>query len=94
MLLSASFHQNYQAAVSTNGLTYITAYRCHVFFTISNVYIQAVLNVILTFVLPQHVLKLNKQSNVNKSPLINIYFVIAGLENKWVFLKIGMSVSS
>ena len=38
-------------------LTYITAYRCHVLFTIANVYIQAVLSVILTFVLCQHILK-------------------------------------
>ena len=69
-------------------LTYITAYRCHVFFTISNVYIQVVLSVILTFVPGQHVLKLKKHGNVNKSPPINIYFLIAGLENKYFFGKL------
>ena len=69
-------------------LTYITDYRCHVFFTISNVYIQVVLSVILTFVPRQHVLKLNKHGNVNKSPPINIYFLIAGLENKYFFGKL------
>ena len=67
-------------------LTYITAYRCHVFCTISNVYIQAVLSVKLTFV-PQHVLKLNKHGNVNNCPPININFFIAGLENKCIFGK-------
>ena len=66
---------------------YITAYRCHVFFTISNVYIQAVLSVILTFVPHHHVLKFNKHGNVNKSPPRNIYFLIAGLENKYFFGK-------
>ena len=55
------------------------------FLTISNVYIQAVLNAILTFLPRQHVFELNKHSNVNKSPPINIYFLIAGLENKYVF---------
>ena len=69
-------------------LTYTTAYRCHAFFTISNVYIQAVLSVILTFVLRQHVLELNEYSNVNKSPPINIYFLIAGLENKYFLGKL------
>ena len=57
--------------------TCITAYRCHVFFTISNVYIQAVLSVKLTFFPHQHVLKLNKHGNVNKCPPINIYFLLA-----------------
>ena len=37
---------------------YMYAYRCNVFFTISNVYNQVVLSVILTFVPRQHVLKL------------------------------------
>ena len=32
-----------------------------------------VLSVILTYVLRQHVLKLNKHGNVNKSPPINIF---------------------
>ena len=45
------------------------------------------LNVILTFVPRQHVLRLNKHGNVNKSPPINIYFIIAGLENKYFFGK-------
>ena len=67
--------------------TYITAYRCHVFFTISNVCIQAVLSVKLTFVPRQHVLKLNKHGNVNNCRLINIYFLIAGLKNKYLFGK-------
>ena len=66
---------------------YITAYRCHVFFTISNVYIQAVLSVILTFVPPHHILKYNKHGNVDISPPINIYFLIVGLENKYFFGK-------
>ena len=64
-----------------------TAYRCHVFFTISNVYIQAALKVILTFVPRQHVLRLNKHGNVNKSPPINIYFLIAGVEKKYFLGK-------
>ena len=51
----------------------------------SNVYIQAVLSVILTFVPRQHVLKLNEHGNVNKSPPINIHFLIAGVENKYSF---------
>ena len=63
----------------------ITSYCCLVFFTISNIYIQAVSSVILTFVLRPHVLKLNKHGNVNQSPQINIYFFIAGLENKYFF---------
>ena len=46
-----------------------------------------VLSVILTFVPRQHILKLNKHGNVNKSPPINIYFLIAGLENKYFFGK-------
>ena len=66
---------------------YITDYRCHVFFTISNVYIQAVLSVILTFVPRQHVLKLNKHGNVNKSQPINIYFLIAGVGNRYFLEK-------
>ena len=45
------------------------------------------LSVILTFVPRQHVLKLNKHGNVDKSPPINIYFLIAGLENKYFFGK-------
>ena len=65
----------------------MTAYRGHVFFTLSNVYIQAVLSFILTFVPCQHVLKLNKHGNVNKSPPINIYFLIAGVENNYSFRK-------
>ena len=51
-------------------LAYLTAYRCHFFLTISNVYIQAVLSVILTFVPRQHVLGLNKHGNVDM--LINL----------------------
>ena len=62
-------------------LTYVTAYRCHIFLTISNVYIRVVLSIILTFVPRQHVLKLDKYGNVNKSPPI-IFFLMAGLENK------------
>ena len=68
------------------GDTNVT-YRCHVFFTIPNVYIQAVLSIKLTFVPRQHLLKLNKLGNVNKCPPINIYFLIAGLENKYLFGK-------
>ena len=49
---------------------------------------QAVLSVILTFVPRQHVLKLNKHNNINKSPPINTYFLIAGLENKYFFGKL------
>ena len=64
--------------LSQTLLTYKTAYRCHVFFTISNVYIQAVLSVILTFVLRQHVLKLNKHGNVNKSLPMKYLFL-----NSW-----------
>ena len=52
-------------------LTYITAYHCHVFFTIANVYIQAVLSVIMTFVPHQHVLK---HGNVNKAPPMQYLF--------------------
>ena len=48
----------------------------------------------LTFVPRQHVLKLNKHGNVNESPPINIYFLKAGVENKYFFWKTGMSVSS
>ena len=62
-----------------------TAYRCHVFITIANVHIQAVLSVILTFVPHKHVLRLNKHGNVNKSPIMDIHFLIAGLENKYFF---------
>ena len=51
-------------------------------------YIQAVLSVILTIVPRQHVLKLNKHGNVNKSLPINIYILIAGLENKYFFGKL------
>ena len=65
-------------------LAYLTAYCCHFCLTISNVYIQAVLSVILTFVPRQHVLKLNKHGNVNKSPPINTYFFI---ENNYLFGK-------
>ena len=72
---------------NTEHLTHITAYRGHVFFTISNVYIQAVLSVILTFVPRQHVLKLNKHGNDNTSPPINIYFLITGVENNYSFWK-------
>ena len=46
------------------------------------------LSVILTFVPRQHVLKLNKHGNVNKSPAINISFLIAGLTNKYFFEKL------
>ena len=49
------------------------------------IYIQAVSSVILTFVPRQHVLKLNKYGIVNKSPPINIHFLIAGLKNKYFF---------
>ena len=45
------------------------------------------LSVKLTFVPRQHVLKLNKHGNVNKCPPMNIYFLIAGLENKYLFGK-------
>ena len=45
------------------------------------------LSVKLTFVPRQHVLKLNKLGNVNTCPPINIYFLIAGLENKYLFGK-------
>ena len=67
--------------LGTHFIKMITAYRCHVFFKISNVCIQVVLRAIVTFVPRQHILKLNKHGNVNKSPPINIYFLIAGLEN-------------
>ena len=66
----------------------MTAYRCHVFFTISNVYIHMVLSVILTSVPRQHLKKTKKHGNVNKSPPRNIYFSIAGLENKYFFGKL------
>ena len=46
-----------------------------------------VLSVKLTFVPRQHVLKSNKHGNVNKCPPINIYFLIAGLENKYFLGK-------
>ena len=45
------------------------------------------LGVNLTFVPREHVLKLNKHGNVNRCPPINIYFSIAGLENKYLFGK-------
>ena len=45
------------------------------------------LSVILLFVPRQHVLKLNKHGNVNKSLSINIYFLIAGVENNYSFGK-------
>ena len=45
------------------------------------------LSVILTFVPHQHVLKLNKHGNVNTSLTINIYFLIAGVENNYSFGK-------
>ena len=45
------------------------------------------LNVILTFVPRQHVLKLNKHVNVNKSSPINIHILIAGVENNYSFGK-------
>ena len=79
---------NVTQSTSHTLLTYITAYRCPSFFTISNIYIQAVLSVILTFVPRQHVLKLSKHDNINKSLPINIYFLIAGLENKYFFGKL------
>ena len=72
----------------------MTSYLCHVFFTISNVYIQAVLIVILSFVSRPHVSKLDKHGNPNKSPPINIDFLIAGLENMYFFGKNGTTVSS
>ena len=43
---------------------------------------------ILTFVPRQHVFKLDKHGIVNKSPPININFLIAGLENKYFFGKL------
>ena len=46
-----------------------------------------VLSVILTIVPRQHVLKLNKHGNVNKSPPKNIYVLIAGVENNYSFGK-------
>ena len=49
----------------------------------SNANIQAVLSVILTFVPCQHVLKLTNHGNVNKSPPMDAYFLIAGEENKY-----------
>ena len=52
------------------------------------------LSVILTFLPRQHVSKLNKHGNGNKSPPINTYFFIAGLENTYLFSKIWTSVSS
>ena len=45
------------------------------------------LSVILTFLPRQHVLKLNKHGNVDKSPPMNIYFLIAEVENKYFFGK-------
>ena len=45
------------------------------------------LSVILTFVSRQHVLKLNKHGNVNKSPTIHIHFLIAGVKNNYSFGK-------
>ena len=46
------------------------------------------LSAILTFVPGKHVFELNKHGNVNKSPPINIYFLIARLENKYFFEKV------
>ena len=46
------------------------------------------LSVRLTSVPRQHVLNLNKQGNINTSPPIDIYFWIAGLENKYFFGKL------
>ena len=43
---------------------------------------------ILTFVPRQHVFELNKHGNVNKSPPIDIYFLIAGMEKKYFFGKL------
>ena len=48
------------------------------------------LSVILTFVPRQHVLKLDKHGNVDKSPPIDIYFLIAGLKNKYFFGKLDV----
>ena len=45
------------------------------------------LSAILTFVTRQHVLELNKHGNVDKSPPINVYFLIAGLGNEYLFGK-------
>ena len=45
------------------------------------------LSVILTFVPRQHVLKLSKHGNVNISPPIYFYFLIAGVDNKFFFGK-------
>ena len=45
------------------------------------------LSVILNFVPRQHVLTLNKHGNVNKYPPKNIYFLIAGDEDKYFFGK-------
>ena len=49
-----------------------------------------------TFVPRQHILKWNKHVNVNKYPPVGIYFVIAGLENKYFFenLRIRELMSS
>ena len=43
------------------------------------------MSVKLTFVPRQYVLKSNKHGNVNNCPPMNIYFLIAGLENKYLF---------
>ena len=48
------------------------------------------LSVILTVLPRQHLLKLNKHGNVNKYPPINIYFLIAGLENKFFFENLNV----
>ena len=48
-----------------------------------NVYVYTMLSVIPNFEPRQHVFKLDKHGNVNKSPPIDIYFLIAGLENKY-----------
>ena len=48
---------------------------------------QEVLSVILTFVPRQHVLKLNKHGNVDKSLPNNIHILIAGVENNYSFGK-------
>ena len=52
------------------------------------------LSVILTSVPRQHVSKLNKHGNANKSPAINIDFLIAGLDNKYFFGKTETTMSS
>ena len=48
---------------------------------------QALLSVIQTVVPRQNILKSNKYVNINKSPLVSIYFSIAGLNYKYLTLK-------